>query len=296
MQQGQRPAFNGCSDSLSMPKRSLPMSDTPQNDEYVEVDNETNEPIEINDSIPDSDTGEQVQAESTEQASPEEVAKQKANEAFNKQYGEKKQLERDLQLERDRLAQFEQAERDRQAALIGDIPPIPDAFDDDYEQKIAARDQALVEQARFNAQNQSYMQQQQQAQQQAAQAQQQHVHDSMVNYTKKANELGIKQEELQSAGNAVAGYGLSDDLVLHILGDSDGPLITKHLAANPQDGWKLASISPYEVGNFLNEVKAKAGALKPKKSSAPNPATNLRGNGADPSKSKYKNLAGAKFE
>jgi hypothetical protein len=281
---------------LSMPKRSLPMSDTPQNDEYVEVNENTNEPIEINDSIPDSDTGEQVQAESSEQVDPVEVAKQKANEAFNKQYGEKKQLERDLKLERERLAKFEQEERDRQAALVGDIPPIPEPFDDDFDEKVRARDQALIAQANFNAQNQHYLQQQQISQQQAAQAKQQHIHDSMASYTKKAVDMGINQNELQAAGNTVANYGLSDDLILHILGDSDGPLITKHLAANPQDGHKLSSLSPYEVGTFLADVKQRAGALKPKKSSAPNPATNLRGNGADPSSGKHKHIRGAKFE
>ena len=78
---------------MPMPTRSLYMSDTPQNDEVVET----------NDSIPASDTGEQVQAES-EVVQVDEVAeaKQKANDAFNKQYGEKKQLERDLKLEREK--------------------------------------------------------------------------------------------------------------------------------------------------------------------------------------------------
>ena len=99
------------------------MSDTLQNDEYAE---EINEPIETNDSVSDSGPDNQVQDESNEQVDPNEVAKQKANDAFNKQYGEKKQLERDLAQERERLAKFEQDERDRQAALVGNIPDIPD--------------------------------------------------------------------------------------------------------------------------------------------------------------------------
>ena len=275
------------------------MSDTPQNDEYVEVNEETNEAIEINDSTPDSEPGKQVQAESNEQAEQVDevaLAKQKANEAFNKQYGEKKQLERDLELERQKLAGFEQAERERQAALVGEIPPIPDAFEDDYEEKIKRRDEALIAQAQYSTQNQAYLQQQQLAQQQAAQAKQQQVQDSLASYSKKANDLGINQSELQAAGNTVAGYGLSEELVLHILADTDGPLITKHLAANPQDGWKLAGLSPYEVGAFLNDVRAKAGALKPKKSNTPKPATNLQGNGVDPESGKHKHIRGAKFE
>ena len=108
--------------------------------------------------------------------------------------------------------------------------------------------------------------------------------------------MGIKQDELQAAGNAVAGYGLSDDLVMHILSDSDGPLITKHLAANPQDGYQLASMSPFAVGNFLDGIKQKASALKPKTSSTPAPATNLTRNGVDPEAGKHIHIRGATFE
>ena len=278
---------------MSMPKRSLSMSDTLQNDDYVE---EVSETVEINDSNPDSGTGEQVQAESTEQVDEVAAAKQKANEAFNKQYGEKKQLERDLEQQKQRIAQFEQAERDNLAAQVGTVPDMPDAFDDDYDAKLRVRDEAIRANERYNAQNQMHQQQQQHTQQQAAQARQQEVNDSMIAYSNKAVDFGINQNELQAAGNAVAGYGLSEDLIFHILKDSDGPLITKHLAANPQDGYQLATMSPYEVGSFLGDVKKRASALKPKKSSAPNPATNLQGNGADPDAGKYKYSDGATFE
>jgi hypothetical protein len=269
------------------------MSDTPQNDETI--NEEVNVDIETNDSIPSSESGEQAQAESEVQVDEVELAKQKANEAFNKQYGEKKQLERDLAAKAEKLAQFEQAERERQAAQVGNIPPMPDAFDDDFDEKVKQRDEALIAQANYNAQNQSYLQQEQFNQQQAAQAKQVKVQQSMANYSQKATELGIKQDELQAAANTVANYGLSDDLVMHILGDSDGPLITKHLAANPQDGYDLASMSPYSVGQFLDGIKTKASALKPKTSSAPSPATNLQGNGVSPSDG-YNNIKGAKFE
>jgi len=270
------------------------MSDTPQNDEVI--NEEVNTEVTINDSVLESDTSEQVQDESEEQVDEVEVAKQKANEAFNKQYGEKKQLERDLAAQAAKVAQFEKAERERLAAQVGDIPAAPDPFDDDYEVKVKAREEALIAQANYNTQNQGYIQQQQFQQQQAAQAKQVKVQESMANNSQKATELGIKQEELQAAANTVANYGLSDDLVMHILGDSDGPLITKHLAANPQDGYDLANMSPYSVGQFLDGIKTKASALKPKTSNTPSPATNLQGNGVDPEAGKYKNIDGAKFE
>ena len=276
-----------------MPTRSLHMSDTPQNDEVI--NEEVNTAIETNDSIPSSESGEQVQAESNEQVDEVAVAKQKANDAFNKQYGEKKQLERDLAIANEFRAKTEHAERERMAARVGDIPAMPDAFDEDFDVKVKQRDEAIIANANYQAQNNAYLQQEQANQQQAAQAQTVKVQESMVSYNKKAVELGIKQEELQAAGNAVAGYGLSDDLVMHILADSDGPLITKHLAANPQDGYELASMSPFAVGSFLDSIKTKASALKPKTSNTPEPATNLTGNGVDPDAGKHPHIRGATF-
>ena len=269
------------------------MSDTPQNnDADLEI---SEQPVETNDSALESDTSNQVQDESNEQVDEVAVAQEKANAAFNKQYGEKKQLERDLAAQRQINDKFQADERERQAAQVGDIPPMPDAFDDDADEKWRIRDEAIRAQATFNAQNNAYVQQQEANQQQAAQAKQVKIQESMTSYSSKATELGIKQDELQAAGNAVANYGLSDDLVLHILGDSDGPLITKHLAANPQDGYQLAAMSPFDVGSFLDGIKTKASALKPKTSSTPDPATNLSGNGVIPGDG-YNNIKGAKFE
>ena len=135
------------------------MSETPQNDDVIiEEDNAV---IETNDSVLESDTSNQVQDESSEQADEVAVAQEKANAAFNKQYGEKKQLERDLAAQREVNEKFQQAERERQAALVGEVPAMPDAFDDDYEEKVRIRDEALIAQANYNASNQAYEQQQQ---------------------------------------------------------------------------------------------------------------------------------------
>ena len=278
---------------MPMPTRSLKMSDIPQNDDVIDEVVST-EPV-TNDSVIESDTIAPVEGESEQQVDEVALAQEKANAAFNKQYGEKKQLERDNAAQAAQLKQFQDAERQRQAAQVGNIPPMPDAFDDDFDEKVKVRDDAIIAQANYNTQNQAFLQQEQLNQQQAAQAKAVKVQESMVNYSQKATELGIKQEELQAAGNTVAGYGLSDDLVMHILADSDGPLITKHLAANPQDGYQLASMSPFNVGSFLDGIKQKASALKPKTSSTPNPTKDISGKGVTPSDG-YKNLGGAKFE
>lgn len=221
-----------------------------------------------------------------------EASKQQAY--INKQYGTIKQSERDLATANEELNKFKQADIDRQAAAVKDIPPMPDQFDDDFAEKVRLRDEAIVAQTKYNTTVNDNLQREQFQQQQQAQAKQEAIQKSAISYTSKANELGIKQEELQAAGNKVASYGLSDDLVMHILADSDGPLITKHLAANPQEGFELANLSPFAVGQFLDGIKQKASALKPKTSNTVDPVESLQGNSVTPTDG-YKNIEGAKF-
>ena len=262
------------------------------------VDSEVIEQPVIENQEIETDLAPVSEAEHEEQPQvDEEAVKQEAiQKAINKKHFEAKQAERERDEANAKLAEFERKEREAQAAQVNTLPEWPDEFDDNAEQKKAEFIEAVRKQEAFNVQQSMYTQQQQLSQQQEAQAKQQKIQESMVSYTNKAVELGIKQDELQAAGNTVAQYGLSDDLVLHILSDKDGPLITKHLAGNPQDGFELAGMSPYGVGQFLDGIKQKAGALKPKTSNAPKPATNLQGNGVDPEAGKYKYIDGATFE
>lgn len=270
------------------------MSDNPLNEADEEIIDTSG--FETNDSISNSEIEEQTPVESEVQVDEAAIAKQKSNDAFSKQYGENKRLERDLAFQRQENAKFKQAEHERQALQIGEIPPMPDAFDDDFEVKVKQRDDAIIARTNFNASNQAYLQQEQFNQQQAAQARTVKTQEVLQGHSDRAAALGIKPAEMLQAENAVLQYGLNPDLLAHIAGMEDSPLVIKHLATNAQDGYDLASMSPYNVTSFLDGIKTKAGALKPKTSNTPKPATNLRGNGVDPSMGKHKYIDGATFE
>lgn len=247
-----------------------------------------NQEIEA-DLAPDSDSQHEKKA-------VDETANQEAvQKAINKKHFEFKQKERDLEVANKRIADFEATQREQEAAKFRSIAPLPDSFDDDYETKMQARDTQIAQKAQFDAQQTAINNQQQFDIQQQQQQKQIDMQAKVQTYATRTKELGIGKDEMQAAGNTVAQYGLSDDLVMHILGDSDGPLITKHLAENPQEGFKLASMSPYAVGSFLDGIKAKAAALKPKTTNAPAPAQKLNA-GVHAKDTQYKNIGGAKFE
>ena len=125
-------------------------------------------------------------SESEHEAKPEvdeEAAKQEAiQKTINKKHFETQQAKRDLEAANSRIAEFEKQKRDEMAAKVGTIPNMPDAFDDDFDEKVRQRDEALIAQANFNQQNQSYQAQQQLQQQQEVQAKNVQVQESMTKY------------------------------------------------------------------------------------------------------------------
>tara|TARA_R110002096_G_scaffold315227_2_gene509439 strand:+ start:1726 stop:2529 length:804 start_codon:yes stop_codon:yes gene_type:complete len=224
----------------------------------------------------------------------EEAAKSKAiQDRFDKQTFKTKQAERDLQSANDKLKALEDKESQRKEAQFANLPEFPSEYDDNFEQKKAdyftAYDAQKDHEHEVAATKRDTATQQQQVQQQ----QLEQLHSTQTAYDARSTELGISPEELGAAGAAVMKYGLSNELTMHILSDKDGPLITKHLAANPQEGFEIASMSPYAVGAYLDTVRVKAQASMPKPSNAPDPAPMLNGNGVAP---KDIGPAGATYE
>ena len=270
------------------------MSDTPQNDDVViEEDNTV---IETNDSVLESDTSNQVQDESNEQVDEVKVAQDKANLAFSKQYGEKKQLERDVASRDAELESFRKSERERQAAVVGNLPDFPDEFEDNFEEKKANYLQAVQTKANFDAQNNAYVQQQQFNQQQTAQAAQQKQAELANSFTANAEKAGATKEELYTVVTTLNNGGMTGDIGSAIMSDPDGYFIAKHLAANPMEAHELNTMNPILAGAKFAELRQKASALKPKTSSTPTPVDNLQGVTSDFEGKQYKYISGSDIE
>ena len=76
----------------------------------------------------------EAEHEEQPQAVDEEQQKQEAiNKAINKKHFEAQQAKRELEAANARIQEFEEKQREQMAAQVGNIPPMPDAFDDDYD-------------------------------------------------------------------------------------------------------------------------------------------------------------------
>lgn len=232
----------------------------------------------------------EVKSEPTEE---EKEARRQA--AFNKQYGEKKQAER----ERDAMKAELEKMQSQAPTKPQEIGNFPSEYDYDTTEEFETAKTTFVENVqnveRYNQQqtNSNYIVQQQENER--ARQRQEKINADILTYTENAKKNGIDAAELQSAANSVESYGITLDLTHAILADADGPLLTKYLAANPQEVTTLIGMTPYAAGAHMLNLKVKAQALKPKASSTPAPTTDIQGGGGDPNRDSPL-LKGATFD
>lgn len=159
-----------------------------------------------------------------------------------------------------------------------EVPPIPNMYDPQYEQKLRAREEALRKQFEWDAKEQqrtaALVQQRQEIEYQQAMVMQERVNT----YAQRAQAAGIKPETLQQAGAFVGSIIQNPEIVSHILEDEAGPNITMYLGRNPQEAELVAQMSPTKAAIYL-ETKVKPKATNRKAPPAP-PPTTLRGKGA----------------
>lgn len=210
---------------------------------------------------------------------------EKQNEFINqkivgKHYGKRREAEEKLEAER--LAR-EKAERELmqlKEPQRPEVPPIPDPYDDNFEAKMAEREQAIAAQAVYDRDKaaREYMTQLQQKEAQEK-AQQEFV-QSVTTYSERAKNLGISPVELEAAGDKVARYGVSDDIVNHILHDKQGPQVTMYLAKNPLEVEKLQTMIPTQAAVYIEtQIKPKAIVSKAKPDDTPEPVDTPNGKG-----------------
>ena len=182
----------------------------------------------------------------------------KFDKAFGDQYGKANTAERNADALQKSVDDFEKTERDRQAAAVGELPEILDALDDGYEKSLDAYKTAVQEQATYNANNTAYLQQQEVTQQQNVLAQQQEQARVLQGHNDRVRAQGVDANEMIAAENIVIAYGISPDLMTHIASKEDSPNVIRYLAANPQEGYSLATANTYEAAAKYAEIKVQA--------------------------------------
>jgi len=163
-----------------------------------------------------------------------------------------------------------------------DIPDPPDSLDDDFEQKTRVRDTAIREASAFDVRQDVARTQAVAAEGVAQNERAEKFNQAADTYMGRAAKLGLDATALQVAGNTVVAYGASEELVGHILGDEQGPLITQYLARNLNELESLRNMPPMQAAVHLANVIVPKISAVPANSGAPSPPDGLSGGGVPP--------------
>lgn len=175
-----------------------------------------------------------------------------------------------------------------------DIPAMPDEYAEDREAQIAQRDEAIRKSAVFDNNQANQLRQQEATNLKVQQDKQAEIKQVFTDYESQGKKLGVDSQELLAAGTAVGQYGLSNEVVLHIAKDEQGPLITTYLHKNPVALEAIRQLDSLSAAAYIEtQVKPNAIALGKTKPTAPNPVETLNGSGVAP---RERGPKGATFE
>ena len=268
------------------------------NDEELQTDDIELDSEEASEEESTEDSQELGESQDSDSA-PDEKFTAAQQQKFNDAIGKKVRQTRDMERRADELQrQVDELQARVPVEQRPEVQAAPDPFsisDEEYRRSLAQRDQQVLAQANFDHQRRQQQENQERVQQEQAQAQQQQQDEKIRDYAGRAAKLGIKAEDLQVAGNAVAQHGIGAELGQYILESDQGPLITTYLANNPLELDELKYLSPAQAAVAIEtKIKPKAAASQPKKvTDTPDPLERPHGAGKASSK---RGPQGATFE
>jgi len=177
------------------------------------------------------------------------------------------------------------------------VPPVPEAYDADYTQKITERDQAIADQIAYDNNVKSQENQALYNQQQMVLKRHADLKESQQTFRKRSDDFGIKESDLDRTEAFLNTYITPQNAptVEFMLKHKEGPLIMTYLSENPEDLEKVANMAPVDASAFIvTEIAPKAAGLKPTKTNTPKPVDTLETKKAP--KMQDKALDGVTFE
>jgi len=209
-----------------------------------------------------------------------------------------------LQQERNKREAAEEKARKAEEALQKatapkrpEIPDFPDALDTDYDSKIALRDKAISDQAKYDQDILFAKRQQESVQQQVIEDRKTMLREKQQKYVERNDAIGIAPDEAKKYEDTVSKFITPSNAQTgeYLLSHKDGPLLVKYLAENPIELEAVAAMQPLDAAVYLaTEVSKKAEGSRPKTPKTPAPVNTPERKGSP--KGKHPALNGATFD
>lgn len=224
------------------------------------------------------ETPEKEAEEDPEQA--EERQKKEAQDAVQKAIN--KQHRKYREEERKRIAVEKELEELKAKMSTGQegrpvIPPMPEPFQSDYNEKLRERDDAIKKAAVWEIEQARKQESQQKEQKTVEQRAAQETQELLQTFDENAVKAKIDPAEIKQAADIVATYGLHPDVVRFMLSDKDGPAIVHYLGNHPVEIDSLTDLPPMHAAIHLKtNVLPKAVEARARTVSNAPPPTQIR--------------------
>jgi len=197
--------------------------------------------------------------------------------SINKKHFQLKETERELEASRRENAEL-RAQIQPEIKGPVEVPPLPDNWENDYEVKISQREEAIRQNAHFQAMQSIHQKEEAKRQQQLEAERAKHVESVLESFNRNVKKIGLSESKIEEAADKLAKYGGADaEMANFLLTDAEGPLLIAYFAADLESFDELMSLPPMQRGQRISEYKQKAGVLRPKQTNAPDPAPSLGG-------------------
>lgn len=259
----------------------------------------------IDESTPDTDQGTDDDGQTDEQETPDsqeteepetfinqEAVTKRINEVIAARHEEKRKrlaIEKELEQTKAKLS-----EKEKQVFDDIVVPPLPDAFDPEYETKIAIRDAALKKQALAEAQKTLERENKEKAEQQRLTDERNKVKGYVETMYSQGQKLGITNDELRRADDTVAMFIKDPELARYIISHEKAPLIVKTLSDNLEELEKISQMSPISAAAHIASNIVPKARYKPPIPDTPDPLDIPEGRPAGEKVNKW--LEGVTFE
>jgi len=226
------------------------------------------------------DDNDESQGEGSGSAPDNEDKQDAVQKAINRKHFQAMEAQRKYEEEKARREELEAKLQERQAPKPPpEIPPLPNPYDTDYDQKMVERDKILKDHAAYQYQQHILKRQKEYQQQQVQTQQQQQVQELVTKFQENASKLNIPKEQFAESDKIVGAYLNSPQTAEYLLKNDNGPLIVDYLANNVQEFDKINKLGGVDqVVHIVTEVLPKAIKGK-KKTKAPDPIDNAHTSG-----------------
>jgi len=110
------------------------------------------------------------------------------------------------------------------------VPPPPDPFDDQFEAKLTAREQALVEQTRWEVEQRAQQEIERRTAEDRNQQEAMALHQKGQEFSRRAREVGMSEQDQQTAVNKIMQAGVNQLVLEELLESPNGPAMLQGLA------------------------------------------------------------------